>query len=120
MTFRAAAVFPPMVLPVPEMMASPTSVFPDPAVPSTPEETATNEPAAEPNVWTQPVEYTETLKGGDQLQKLISKTVDPLSWESRGGYGQISIINDLIVVRQSWSNLREIELLLDSIQNAGQ
>ena len=54
----------------------------------------------------------------DQLQRLITKTVSPGSWSEFGGSGSIIAVNHVLVIRQTQSNLRQINQLLEQLRAA--
>lgn len=60
-----------------------------------------------------------TITPHEQLLNLINETIDPDSWEVGGGTGQMIAINDLLVVRQTADNVRNIEDLLHQLRDAG-
>ena len=66
-----------------------------------------------------PGPFEVTISPHQQLVRLIQETVNPQSWEENGGTGKIVTINDLVVVRQTQINLREIATLLDLLERSG-
>ncbi|MGI9519252.1 MAG: hypothetical protein ACR2NP_19535 [Pirellulaceae bacterium] len=60
-----------------------------------------------------------TVSPHDQLVDLIQQTVEPHSWTENGGVARIVTINDLVVIRQTQVNLREIETLLELLRSSG-
>ena len=66
-----------------------------------------------------PLWIEEITTPAEQLIDLIQNTVDPDSWEENGGIGRIQSLNNLIIVRQSVQNLREVDHLLDQLRTAG-
>lgn len=104
----------------------------DPAVDSDPfaDDPVQDDPAAQQSA--EPVQAEEqpeppvtptvtemTVSPHEQLVDLIRETVDPNSWDANGGSARIVTINDLVVVRQTQVNLREIETLLDLLSSSG-
>lgn len=63
-----------------------------------------------------PVTWEETVSGRDQLIDTITEMVDPDSWESNGGNGRITALNNVILVSQTQENLRAITELLDQLR----
>lgn len=60
----------------------------------------------------------KVLNPMDQLQRLITKTVSPGSWSEIGGPGSIIAVNHVLVIRQTQSNLRQIDQLLEQLRAA--
>ena len=54
----------------------------------------------------------------EQLKKLITGTVSPDSWSESGGTGSIIAVNNVLVVRQTQANLRQINQLLEQLGDA--
>ena len=65
------------------------------------------------------VEYVITIFPREQLANLVTTMIDPRSWETNGGYGQITSVNQCLVVRQNYINLRKIERLLEQMRAVG-
>ena len=60
----------------------------------------------------------KVLNPMEQLQRLITKTVSPDSWSEIGGPGSIIAVNHVLVIRQTQSNLRQINQLLEQLRAA--
>ena len=88
----------------------------------TPEEEAKPAPPVTPTLQHQgkalllPVK--KVLTPMDQLQRLITKTVSPGSWSEFGGSGSIIAVNHVLVIRQTQSNLRQVNQLLEQLRAA--
>ena len=58
----------------------------------------------------------KTVPPLNQLIDLIQVTVDPESWSMNGGTGSIVAVNNVLVVRQTQNNLRQINHLLNALR----
>lgn len=58
-----------------------------------------------------------TIQPIDQLKNLIQETVDPDSWNVNGGMGSVIAVNNVLVVRQTQFNLRQINSLLATLRD---
>ena len=63
--------------------------------------------------------HVRVISPHDQLLNLVIEAVDPNSWEENGGNARIKSLNDLLIIRQTAENIREINLLLDHLRTSG-
>jgi hypothetical protein len=61
----------------------------------------------------------ETISASQQLTHLITKTVDPASWEENGGEASMVSFRGVLVVRQTSQNLTRISNLLEQLRATG-
>lgn len=74
----------------------------------------------EPKEQTQPetpITWEETLSGRDQLIETIVSMIDPDSWESNGGNGRITALNNVILINQTQENLGAVSELLEQLRS---
>ncbi len=80
---------------------------------------------AESNLTTRIYEAPDLqLAGGDELIRVITKTIEPESWDTMGGPGAVEQVSpngvDALVVRQTYENHRQIEKLFAELRGIAQ
>jgi hypothetical protein len=82
----------------------------------------THEEIAANRLTTRPYHLGELLDeqfDADQLIELIQETIDPASWECDEGQGRINQVGDMIFVRNTERNQRNVQALLRALREHG-